>query len=284
MHALVALTPRAPPPACNIAVSAAGLTTGISWSACAAFAMCTYKPHRITHNLIGTSQALTALPLLWGCITAINSEDDNSGQISLGLAVASIWLAVTAAFSPAFTSAVVRTVDPVIYPPVLRAFATITHLGTAGVCLNACRRTIKKARADAGALMCALTSSLWRLPTKGDNGEAVVYAICSLPFATFAAIAAFAPFPLATIPSLLGKRLARAFGAWTLLTAVALQALKDGSESVALRRGLRAMCALHLLLMAARPLLETATVYPAALAVLPATVASLVPYVLLCVA
>ena len=45
-----------------------------------------------------------------------------------------------------------------------------------------------------------------------------------------------------------------------------------------------APCALHLVLMAARPLLETATVYPAALAVLPATVASLVPYVLLCLA
>ena len=80
---------------------------------------------------------------------------------------------------------------------------------------------------------------------------------------------------------MLGKRLARAFGAWTMAT-VALQALKDGSEARPSPRAARHV-RLHLVLMAARPLLETATVYPAALAVLPA-VASLVPYVLLSLA
>ena len=42
---------------------------------------------------IGTGDSVAgALLLLWGCITAINSEDNNSGQIALGLAVASLWL------------------------------------------------------------------------------------------------------------------------------------------------------------------------------------------------
>ena len=38
------------------------------------------------------------------------------------------------------------------------------------------------------------------------------YATLSAAFGTFAALAVFAPFPLGTVPSLLGKRLVRAYG------------------------------------------------------------------------
>ena len=105
-----------------------------------------------------------------------------------------------------------------------------------------------------------------------------------------------------------GKRLARAFGAWALLAGAALQTLKeraaaeasaavadeDDDEAVEefatqfaahmnsspLSRALRSMCAAHLVLLALRPLLETAAVYPAALACLPAVVAATLAYAL----
>ena len=39
-----------------------------------------------------------------------------------------------------------------------------------------------------------------------------LYATLSAAFGAFAALAVFAPFPIATVPSLLGKRLVRAHG------------------------------------------------------------------------
>ena len=94
--------------------------------------MCTYKPHRIVHNAIGVAEALTALPLLAASISVVASAETAGSpgcqrRLLLGLAAASVWLAVAAAFSPAFTAAVVRTVDPVVYPRALRAVAPHPH-------------------------------------------------------------------------------------------------------------------------------------------------------------
>ena len=56
---------------------------------------------------------------------------------------------------------------------------------------------------------------------EGEGGEAeadpaasrvAAYATLSAAFGAFAALAVFAPFPIATVPSLLGKRLVRAHG------------------------------------------------------------------------
>lgn len=103
----------------------AGVATTGSWVACALGALATYKPWRYTHNTIGVLQALTALPLIWACFhsLAVGSREGwlrlrqtDCRRLNLGLAAASFWMAITVAFSPAFTSALVRTVDPVVYP------------------------------------------------------------------------------------------------------------------------------------------------------------------------
>ena len=54
---------------------------------------------------------------------------------------------------------------------------------------------------------------------EGEEAEAdpaasrvAAYATLSAAFGAFAALAVFAPFPIATVPSLLGKRLVRAHG------------------------------------------------------------------------
>lgn len=89
------------------------------------------------------------------------------------------------------------------------------------------------------------------------------------------------------MPSLLGKRMARAFGAWTLLAAAALLCLRQRlplrAGGAALRRGMAQMASGHLALVGARLALESTQVYPAAMACIPATAASLLVYVLVIV-
>jgi hypothetical protein len=259
-----------------------------------AFALCTYKPHRLVHNGIGTATALTALPLLWSCMSVLSSsaargelERPECRQLALGVAAASVWAAVTVVWAPAFTSAVVRTLDPVVFPLPLRAAAAAIHLGTAAACLAAWRRV----GGTATTLVHGVCGALWRLgPSPSPSSSSVqaawagVLATASTAFGGFACLSIFAPFPLATVPSLLGKRHARAFGGWLWLAAVCLHTLKEGglprAASRTLRHGLRRMCVWHLLLLGARPVLESASVYPAAMACLPAMAASVAVYAL----
>merc|ERR1719446_1706775 len=103
-------------------------------------------------------------------------------------------------------------------------------------------------------------------------------------------MAIFAPFPLATVPSLLGKRMARAFGAWLLLATVILYELKVTAKDARLgsgcgqcltcflKTGVLVFSASHLVIAVARCALESSVVYPAAMDCLPAVVTSLLVY------
>lgn len=285
-----------------------------AWSVCAWQALATYKPWRVTHNTIGVAQALTALPLLWAVSASLAAAARDGRlrrrafrRLNLGLAAASLWSAAAVFWAPAFTSAVVRTADPVALAPALRAAATAVHVSVAALCLGSWQRS----GGEAAALVPRVLGSLWELgprrtpaePSGLDGGRerAAEYAALSIAFGCFSAFAAAAPFPLATVPSLLGKRLARAFGAWTWLAAVVMHVLKcaadsdaDGGErggsergealdsftSACLRRGVLAAATAHLAIALARPALESAVVYPAAMACRPAVAASLLAYTL----
>ena len=55
-------------------------------------------------------------------------------------------------------------------------------------------------------------------------------------FAGWALVAALAPFPLATLPTMLGRRLSRAFGAFSVLYAAAALSLASGFGLTTLAR------------------------------------------------
>lgn len=84
------------------------------------------------------------------------------------------------------------------------------------------------------------------------------YAIASALFLWFAVMPNLVGFPLATVPTVLGKSLSRAASAWTLLAAVVAYVLKDASQRGRihsgttfryLRYGLIASSGAHLLLI-----------------------------------
>ena len=294
----------------------------LAWSACALVSLATYKPHRLLHNSIGVAQALTALPLLQSSTTCL-AEAARGGwsqlarpehrTLNLGLAAAALWSAVTVAAAPLFTSARVRTIDPVVYPLPLRLAAVAAHLFVAALSLRSWAITNPPAAATTQASEWAADTSRLRLsssvvvddPLAAEAAATSVttvsepsaerrsqpqpqYTALALAFGLFSALSLLAPFPLATVPSLMGKRLARASGAWTLLAATQLAVLGGGCGGASLRRELRSglltMAVAHLAVAAARPLLESPALYPAAMACLPAVGASLVVHVLVVLA
>ena len=307
----------------------AGGATTCAWAACAVASLATYKPHRIVHNSIGVAGALTALPMIWGSFGAlaiavrggrVALRQPQYRRLNLGLAAASIWATAGVVFSKALTAAVVRTSDPVIYPPLLASAAVLAHLATAALCLVEWRRAVPDRPVSrlvhgvvqsspmaptttSGSGSYSLTISDWVFSP--SVARVAAYATLSLCFGGFAALSALVSFPLATVPSLLGKRLARAHGAWNLLAAVGFFTLMEMMEEErrsssadgdggdddslsaqraechsALEAGAAFMALAHLAVMVARRVLESATVYPAAMACLPAVVASLAVYVL----
>lgn len=276
----------------------AGATT-CSWAACAIVSLATYKPHRITHNSIGVLQAFTVLPLIWSVFVSLAFaarrgrsllHQPEIRKLNFGLAIASLWSAVTIWWAPLFTAALVRTSDPVFYPLALRLVATATHLSVAAVCWCVWWRCsgLPGERIPVRRFVGDTLNALWELLPRapGPTSSSHEYASLALAFACFTAFAIFAPFPLATVPSLLGKRLARAFGAWTLLATVTCVVLQRHAEGCGLpskvartlKRGVRIMAVGHLLIAVARPLLESTDVYPAAMACQPIVLSSWLVY------
>ena len=289
--------------------------TSAAWLGCSIFALGTYKPHRIVHNTIGVLQASSVVPVVWAAARVLADASDEERlphrRLNLALATACAWSCITVLFAPILTAATVRTVDPVTYPPLLRAAAAAVHGATTLLCVDAWRSTTRPPRFDRAAS--GFFGALLRVgagPASDADADAdasaqrapsaePLWSFLSLSFGAFSGIAVFAPFPLATVPSLLGKRLARAFGAWLWLSACVCFVLgSDAREKEAagpsespsglaapdgarLSHAVGWMATAHIAVAVARPILEHGRgVYPAAVACKPAVAASLVVYAL----
>ena len=260
------------------AYTAAGAVTALTWSTCAVVALSAHPTLALPmrHNVLTIAQALAPLPLIPAVFGSLSSAA-NVGwkrmssatyrRLNLGAAAASAWLAFAAAFAPAFCCGYAT------YSPALAACAAAVHAAAAALCVGAWARSVPGA--SPGRILRGLTGSLWQLaPARGDVGAlddpdvrggsdvgVNEYALASALFVGFAVVGAVAPFPLATLPHILGRRLSRAAAAFTWLAAVTCYCLKDAAERgrsdastfVALRKGVRRASAIHLLLVAAKP-------------------------------
>ena len=128
-----------------------------------------------------------------------------------------------------------------MYSPLLKTAATGAHALTAILCTGVWVRTVKPTATGhyVPRIIRGLTGSLWSLPPKAasDDPEApsardgrAEYALLVGLFTWFAVLPVVSPFPLATVPSILGKRMSRAASGWTFLAAVVSYVLKDAAE------------------------------------------------------
>ena len=146
-----------------------------------------------------------------------------------------------------------------------------------------------------------MIDSLWNLGPTPDQKNSALYATGAIGLLYFTIQPIVSPYPLATIPTILGKRLSRPASAFTLLGAVLAYCLKDYDdksdyEKIAhntLRKGLAWGSAAHLslvlmkiigvdgggLVFPGRGLWE---VYPAMIAVPFAAAVSFAVYAMLC--
>ena len=259
------------------AYTAAGAVTALTWSTCAVVALSAHPTLALPlrHNVLTIAQALAPLPLVPAVFGSLSSaatvgwkrmSSATYRRLNLGAAAASAWLAFAAAFAPAFCCGYAT------YSPALAACAAAVHAAVATLCVGAWARSVPGA--SPGRILRGLTGSLWQLaPARGDVGGlddpdvrggsdvgVNEYALASALFVGFAIVGAVAPFPLATLPHILGRRLSRAASAFTWLAAVTCYCLKDAAERgrsdastfVALRKGVRRASAIHLLLVAAK--------------------------------
>ena len=235
----------------NNAYRLASAASVAAWSACAVTALSRHPTLALpaAHARLSILQALTPLPLLTASFEA--APDDRTVQ--LGLAAASVWLCAAVVFAPRFTATAAAHAPglahmahsaAITYPVPLRAVAATVHAGAALLC---------------GV---AYTSS----PNTKRNSQSPVWCGVAAAFAGWALIAAVAPFPLATLPTMLGRRLSRAFGAFSVLYAAAALSLATADQKV-LRRGVARAASAHWVAVGAKLVVERNCLrefYPAA--------------------
>lgn len=306
-----------PLPALGRAYSVAGAATVVSWSACAVVGLSTHPTLvlPVRHNVLTIAQALAPLPLgaaVFGALAAASKagwkrlHSVTYRRLNLGMAASSAWLAAAAWWAPAFAAGYR------MYSLPFRLLVAATHLAVAALCCRVWATAVdaggdvddgsgrpKQAawRRSAPRVARGFVGSVWSLPPKdaatAEDGRNE-YAMASALFFCFAMMPLMVGFPLATVPTILGKRLSRAAGAWTFLAAVVAYVLKDAAERGrlhastfrTLRRGLAAASGAHLLLVALKLAgidggrAGLLSLYPGALSVPGASLASLVMYCL----
>ena len=283
--------------------------TALSFHPDPKFADCTFR-----HNVLTMSQAFAfPLPVGWAAVSvALSSKSSNAGRINLAIAFGSLWLASSWIFAPTFAFGY----D--LYTWNLKVGAALVHAITATLALFSWKRIIStNVSSPLGympRIIRGLVGSLWTLgPSKPSddpdsphltgNDNASIWSLCTVGFLCFAILPIVSPYPLATVPTILGKRLSRPASAFTFLASVCSYCLKDASdrgignspEIMRIRRGLLVGSFTHLTLLTLKlvgvdgggfilPGRGLWEVYPAMLAVPFATLSSMVLHLLVCFA
>mmetsp|Transcript_14720 Transcript_14720/g.22822 ORF Transcript_14720/g.22822 Transcript_14720/m.22822 type:complete len:420 (+) Transcript_14720:115-1374(+) len=298
----------------------AGLASSIAWVVVSCIAL-SYHPDpkfqncTMRHNILTMSQAfcfpLSVLCAAFASVRAILSkypqitniaDDDHElamqtcKLVNLGVATSSIWLSGAAMMGPIFCFGY----D--LYPLRVKIGAGLSHAATALLALLMFGQARKS--------LLVSTPGQLNEPVSGegvhegiDGGKRTIYRLCAAGYLWFTILPLFASYPLATVPSILGKRLSRPASAFSFIAAVLCYCLSradfkkhvDSSIFRPIKYSMTVGCALHLglilakiagvdgggLLFPGRGLWE---VYPAMLAVPYSAGCSMMVHLLFCVA
>jgi len=233
------------------------------------------------------ASALAPIPLIWASFSALSHACVRGWARLSILTYRRLNLAVMTATGASLLSviyAAAATSGIVSYGCGPLFFALVTAYGSAAALATAVLARTDNPGAwtvNPFALMCSavdigvdILANILPTPTlKPLKGGANKYAVLSVAFGILTIIQ-WGSFPLATVPSFLGARLARGFSAWTLLAAVVCHGLHDAADRGdiqatsfrTLKRGLEQFAGFHLLLVILKAAVDSPARYPAALA------------------
>lgn len=254
--------------------STAGFCSAAAWIALSISAL-SHHPDPLfidnswKHNLLTMSQAFAfPLPVMlasFRCVT--RKRDDNDASVDNSATLQRLNFGVAVSFLYATASATIWA--PLfafgydLYSLELKVIAGSIFFSTSLLAMTAWTKLARpKGPFDAiNRIVRGFLSSLWSIaPSRGSSSTAALYATATAGFLWFNLLPLASEYPLVTIPTLLGKSLSRAAGAFTFLGAVVSYCLKDASEKnqlsdsnatyILLRRGLGWGSALHLIVIA----------------------------------
>lgn len=287
---------------CSNIISVCGITSTLSWILISLIVL-SYHPDpkfancSVRHNVLTMMQAfafpLSVLVASYSALfDAFNKKNGDSSQVRLeekmswGVAISSTWLACSALYPALFAFGY----D--LIPTWLKIFAGLAYGSSALTAIYLRTVVMKKSRP---------TQSLTFKNTRKARKVKLLYRMCSFGFMWFTFLPICSPYPLATLPSILGKRLTRPAAAFTYLAFVASSCLADTHTALddpiyrKMRRVISLGCALHISLIVMKVLGVDGggilfkgnglwEVYPAMVAVPFSTICSLVIHALFCIA
>ena len=297
---MVATEDELPLPLLSKGYQFCGVSTCIAWTACSWVSMARVPfgvPPPMAprlHDALCVASALAPLPLIWSYFAALSSASKAGWKrlrsltyrrLNHALAFATKGALLAVAFAPAATNGIVSYGRGPLFYLLVSAYASAACL-----CTAVYMRSLKPAGAwtlnplaviaPATDGQVSMLCNLLPAPASGSSehaseheaGGAPKYAILSIAFGILTCLP-LGSFPHATVPSLLGARLARGYAAWTLLAAVACHSLKDAAERgrlsastyTTLRLGLERFSVWHLVVTALKLLIDSPARYPAAL-------------------
>ena len=240
-----------PPGLLKLAYGACGLATTGAWANIVRTTIRSNQPlgammPSVQHRIFASTSALSAVPLFVSVFATLYSASDSweelgsntCRRLNLALAAAGLGSALWVGFAPIITQ--IPGSNPLAshqaYKGATRAALIGAYGATAALSAAVWARSLpedvrSKPFTWPGRVADGVCKSLVTLaPANSDNPVHVKYALLSTSFLVLTATA-LGTFPLAVVPSWTGRRLSRAFSAWTLLAAVTSLNLKEAAES-----------------------------------------------------
>lgn len=237
------------------AYSVVGLATTAAWTTIVLTTIRSNQPLGAMmpcpeHPLVNRISVLSAVPVILSVYSSLRvaSSNDTWEELSsescrrknLALVATGVASALWVNFAPAITKIPGTELSHQAYSGAMKTALLAAYGSAAALSAGVWQRSLpeevrNKPFAWPGRVADGVAKSLVNiLPKDINNPVNVKYSLLTTGFLVLTAIQTLGPHPLSVIPSWTGRRLARAFPAWTLLAAVTSYDLKEATENGAL--------------------------------------------------